>query len=231
VLKIRHAKVFAQMGLELDTVWSQSLLDASRNNTLIKIDCSSGVPVLERPTGQVNRSMGDVHPFGNPHYQLDPLNGKIIAANIARGLTQAEPANAGYFNARLKAFDNDIDAHMKVWNAKMAPARGAKVIDYHAELSYFANRFGLKIVGYIEPKPGVPPSPVHTHDLIHLVRDQHVKAVVMEQWYNPSVPNMIASETHCANVVIPTSVGGEADITTYTQLFDRIVAKLAPALK
>ena len=155
VLKIRRAKVFAQMGMELDTVWSQPLLDASRNGGLLKVDCSHGVAVLERPTGQVNRSMGDVHAAGNPHYQLDPLNGKVIAADLARAFSQADPADAAAFEAGRRAFAADIDGRMKGWTAAMARARGAKVIDYHAEFAYFAHRFGLKVVGTVEPKPGV----------------------------------------------------------------------------
>ena len=130
-----------------------------------------------------------------------------------------------------RAFAADIDGRMKGWTAAMARARGAKVIDYHAEFAYFAHRFGLKVVGTVEPKPGVPPTPVHTHELMHLVRDQHVKALITEQWYNSAVPNQIARDTGAVNVVIPTSVGGEADIQTYPQLFDRIIAKLAPVLK
>lgn len=231
VLKLRRAKVFAEMGLELDTVWSGGLLDASRNSSLIRVDCSAGVPVLERPTGQVNRSMGDVHPFGNPHYQLDPLNGKIIAANIERGLEQADPGDAAYFKAHLKAFDSEIDTRMKGWTARMAAARGTKVIDYHAEFSYFAHRFGIKIVDHVEPKPGVPPSPVHTQALINLVRQEHVKALITEQWYSVAVPALIARQTGAVNVVIPTSVGGLPEIKTYFDLFDVITAKLAPVLK
>lgn len=231
VLKIRRAKVFAQMGLELDTVWSQGLLDASRNTSMIKVDCSAGVPVLERPTGAVNRSMGDVHPYGNPHYHLDPENGKIIAANIERALVQADPGDQAYFAAHLKAFDAEIDRRMKVWSAKMAGARGKNVIDYHAEFAYFAHRFGIKVVGYVEPKPGVPPSPVHTQQLMTMVPQQHVKAIIVEQWYNRSVPDLIARQTHVPDVVIPTSVGGEASIHTYFDLFDNIIAKLAPVLK
>ena len=231
VLKIRRAKVFAQMGMELDTVWSQPLLDASRNGDMVRVDCSAGIPVLERPTGQVNRSLGDVHPAGNPHYQLDPENGKRIASTLAHAFGHADPADAAYFDQQLAAFNQDLDRRMAGWKARMAPCKGAKVIDYHAEFAYFAHRFGLKVVGYVEPKPGVPPTPVHTQQLMTLVREQHVKALITEQWYNVAVPNLIARETHAVNVVIPTSVGGEADIQTYPQLFDRIIDKLAPVLR
>lgn len=231
VLKIRHARVFAQMGLELDTVWSQGLLDASRNSSLLKVDCSAGVPVLEKPTGAVNRSMGDVHPFGNPHYQLDPANGKIIAANLERAFAQADPANAAVYAKNRAAFDAELDRRLKGWEARMAPVKGAKVIDYHAEFAYFAHRFGLKVVGYVEPKPGVPPSAAHNSELIKLVREEGVKALITEQWYNAAVPNQIAGTTHIKNVVIPTSVGGEPGDTTYFALFDDIVGKLEPALK
>ncbi|HEY9857469.1 MAG TPA: metal ABC transporter substrate-binding protein, partial [Stenomitos sp.] len=126
--------------------------------------------------------------------------------------------------------DSQLDQKLKEWQAKMAKARGAKVIDYHRELTYFANRFGLKVVGYVEPKPGVPPTPSHTQDLIQLVRNQKVKAIVMEQWYNQSTPQLIQRETGMPYVVIPTSVGGEPGVDTYFELFDRIIAKLAPVL-
>lgn len=229
VVKIRKADVFGKMGLELD-LWAQPLVDASRNSHLIQVDCSEGVPVLEKPTGAVNPSMGDVHPYGNPHYQLDPQNGKVIAENFVEAFKRADPADAAYFEERKNAFDSQLDQKLKEWQAKMAKARGAKVIDYHRELTYFANRFGLKVVGYVEPKPGVPPTPSHTQDLIQLVRNQKVKAIVMEQWYNQSTPQLIQRETGMPYVVIPTSVGGEPGVDTYFELFDRIIAKLAPVL-
>lgn len=229
VIKIRRADVFARMGLELD-LWAQPLIDASRNGHLLQVDCSEGIPVLEKPTGPVNPLMGDVHPEGNPHYHLDPVNGKRIAAHLVEALKRSDPADAAYFDEREQAFDRELDQKLKEWQARMAPARGAKVIDYHRELTYFAHRFDLKVVGYVEPKPGVPPTPSHTQDLIQLVRGQKVRAIVMEQWYNPSTPQLVQRATGMPYVVIPTSVGGEPGVETYFELFDRIVAKLAPVL-
>lgn len=229
VVKIRKADVFAKMGLELD-LWAQPLVEASRNNRLTLVDCSTGITTLEKPTGAVNPSMGDVHADGNPHYQLDPANGKIIAQSMVDALKRVDPADAAYFEDRKAAFNAELDRKLREWKAKMAPARGAKVIDYHRELAYFAHRFDLKVVGYVEPKPGVPPTPSHTQDLIRLAKAQKVKAIVMEQWYNQATPQLIQREAGTPYVVIPTSVGGEPGVDDYFDLFDRIIAKLAPVL-
>lgn len=231
VMKIRKADVFAMMGLELDTIWAQPLLEAARNNRLVQVDCSVGVPVLDKPSGAVNPSMGDVHALGNPHYQLDPANGRLIAQNLADAFSHADPAYAAYFEQNKEVFDKELGKRLKGWEAKMAPARGAKVLDYHREFTYFANRFGLKIVGTIEPKPGVPPTPLHTQDLVRLAKEQRVKAIVVEQWYNLSVPQLIQRQTGVPFVVIPTSVGGEPGVETYFDLFDRLISKLEPVLK
>lgn len=231
VVKIRKADVFAKMGLELDTVWAQPLVDAARNHRMVTVDCSEGIPILEKPTGAVNPSMGDVHPYGNPHYQMDPENGKVIAHNLAEAFERVDPKDAEVFEHNKATFDTELDRKVKEWEALMAPARGARVIDYHKELTYFAHRFGLKIVAFVEPKPGVPPTPAHTEDLVRLIKDQHVKAIVMEQWYNASTPQLLQRTTGVPYVVIPTSVGGEPEIHTYFELFDRVVAKLAPVLR
>lgn len=231
VMKIRKADVFVKMGLELDTIWAQPLLEAARNNRLVQVDCSVGVPVLDKPSEAVNPSMGDVHALGNPHYQLDPENGKLIAQSLAGAFSHADPAEAAFFEQNKQAFDKELGKRLKGWDAKMAQARGSKVIDYHKEFTYFANRFGLKIVGTIEPKPGVPPTPLHTQDLVRLAKEQHVKAIVVEQWYNLSVPQLIQRQTGVPFVVIPTSVGGEPGVETYFDLFDRLISKLEPVLK
>lgn len=231
VMKLRKADVFAKMGLELDTIWAQPLLEAARNNRLLQVDCSNGIPVLDKPSGTLNPSMGDVHALGNPHYQLDPENGKHIAANLAEAFSHADPADAAYFEENKQAFDHELGKRLKGWEAKMAAARGSKVIDYHKEFTYFANRFGLKIVGTIEPKPGVPPTPLHTQALVRIAKEQHVKAIVVEQWYNLSVPQLIQRQTGAPAVVIPTSVGGEPGVDSYFDLFDRLVSKFEPVLK
>lgn len=231
VMKIRDAKVFCEVGLALDSVWDRPLLDAAQNNHLLKVNCSEGLHVLEKPTGQVNMSMGDVHPYGNPHYQMDPESGKVMASNIEGALEQVDPDDAATFAANLKKFDAEIDAKMKVWTKEMAPVRGANFFDYHQEFTYFAHRFGLHIVGTVEPKPGVPPTPSHTLDLIRIAKHEHVRATIVEQWFNTSVPAMIKRETGVPYVVIPTSVGGYPQIKTYFDLFDYVIPRIVAALK
>ncbi|HEY9721248.1 MAG TPA: metal ABC transporter substrate-binding protein [Oscillatoriaceae cyanobacterium] len=231
VMKIRRAQVFCEMGLALDSVWDRPLLDAAQNNDMVRVNCSTGLNVLEKPTGQVNMAMGDVHPYGNPHYQMDPESGKVIAANIESALEQVDPNDASTFAANEKKFDAELDAKMKVWTKEMAPLRGANFFDYHKEFTYFAHRFGLNIVGNVEPKPGVPPTPSHTLDLIRIAKHEHVRATIVEQWFNTETPAMIQREAGVPYVVIPTSVGGYPQIKTYFDLFDYVIPRLVAAAK
>ena len=236
LLLLRNADLLETVGLELEIGWLPPLLDQSRNanirpGTKGYLDVSHGAEILERPT-VVNRSMGDVHPLGNPHYWLDPANAVRIAIQIEQKLAELRPADAPYFAQRLNAFKVRINDANKRWLAAMAPYRGAKVVTYHRSWPNFARHFGLDVVDYVEPKPGVPPSPSHTFELINLMKAQHVKAILMEPYFDAKTPQSIAERTGAKLVVLYPSVGGAKSGTDdYFQLFDTNVANLVKALQ
>src|ERR1043166_2754528 len=237
LLLLRNADLLEVIGLELEIGWLPPLLDQSRNPRIQVgskgyLDVSNGVEILDRPTGAVNRSMGDVHPSGNPHYWLDPANAVRIAIQIRNRLGPLRPAATAYFDQRLNSFKLRINDANKRWLAMMAPYRGAKVITYHNSWPNFAKHFGLNVVGYVEPKPGVPPSPSHTFELINMMKAQHVKAILMEPYFDAKTPQSIAERTGAKLVVLYPSVGGAKSGTDdYIQLFDTNVANLVKALK
>lgn len=233
---LRNAELLEAVGLELEIGWLPPLLDQSRNpnirpGTKGYLDISHGVEILDRPT-VVNRSMGDVHPLGNPHFWLDPANAVRIAIQIEQKLAELRPADGPYFAQRLNAFKIRINDANKRWLAALAPYRGAKVVTYHNSWPNFAKHFGLDVVNYVEPKPGVPPSPSHTFELINLMKAQHVKAILMEPYFDAKTPQSIAERTGAKLVVLYPSVGGAKSGTDdYFQLFDTNVANLVKALK
>jgi zinc/manganese transport system substrate-binding protein len=236
LLLLRNADLLEVVGLELEIGWLPPLLDQSRNpnirpGTKGYLDISHGVEILDRPT-VVNRSMGDVHPLGNPHFWLDPANAVRIAIQIEQKLAELRPADAAYFAQRLSAFKVRINDANKRWLAALAPYRGAKVVTYHNSWPNFARHFGLDVVAYVEPKPGVPPSPSHTFELINMMKQQHVKAILMEPYFDAKTPQSIAERTGAKLVVLYPSVGGAKSGTDdYFQLFDTNVANLVKALK
>jgi ABC-type Zn uptake system ZnuABC Zn-binding protein ZnuA len=190
------------------------------------------VEILDRPTGPVDRSMGDVHPQGNPHYWLDPANAVRIAIQAEQRLSQLRPADGPYFKSRLEQFKKRINEANKRWTATLAPYRGARIVTYHNSWPNFARRYGLNVVGYVEPKPGVPPSPSHTFDLINQMKREKVKVILMEPYFDHKTPQSIADRTGATLVVIYPSVGGAKSGTDdYFQLFDMNIANLVKALK
>lgn len=237
LMLLRDADLLAVVGLELEIGWLPPLLDQSRNEKIRPgqkgyLDVSRGVEILDRPTGTVNRSMGDVHPMGNPHYWLDPANAVRIAIQMAKKLEEIDPADTQYYETRLNDFKIRMNDANKRWLAAFAPFKGAKVVTYHNSWPNFARHFGLNVVGYVEPKPGVPPSPSHTFELMNLMKDQGVKAIVMEPYFDSKTPQSIADKTGAHLVVLYPSVGGAKTGTDdYFQLFDTNVALLLKALK
>jgi zinc/manganese transport system substrate-binding protein len=237
LLTLRDADLLEVVGLDLEIGWLPPLLDQSRNNRIRPgspgyLDLSRGVEILDKPSGAVNRSMGDVHAGGNPHYWLDPANAVRIAMQIEKKLSELRPADAPYFQQRLNSFKLRMNEANQRWTAMMAPYRGAKIVTYHRSWSNLAKRFGLNVVGFVEPKPGVPPSPSHTFELIKLMKDQRVKAIVMEPYFDHKTPQSIAERTGAKLVVLYPSVGGAKSGTAdYFQTFDRNLSTLIEALK
>jgi ABC-type Zn uptake system ZnuABC Zn-binding protein ZnuA len=235
ILKLSKADLLIVAGLELEIGYLPPLIDQSRNAKIHPggrgyLDVSVGCDILERPTGQVTRAMGDVHPYGNPHYWTDPDNGRIIARSIAAKLSALDPANRAAYEKNLAAFETRLAEKDKEWLAKMAPYANAKVITFHRSWPNFAKHFKLDVVGEIEPKPGIPPSPTHTLEIINLITSDKIKAIMVEPYFDLKTPKYIAEKTGAAVVVTYPSVGGLPEIKNYFDLFDYDIGALVKAL-
>lgn len=237
ILAVNRADLYVAVGRELEIGWLPPLLTSSRNAKIQPgargyLDASLNVRILEIPTGQITRAMGDVHPLGNPHYWLDPGNGRLIAQAIRNKLTELAPADKAYFAQRYDAFDKRLAAAEARWDGIMAPFKGTKVVTYHRSWPNFMARFGLEVVGYVEPKPGIPPSPSHTLDLVEEMKRSNIKTIVVEPYFSLKTPQAIAAQVPGAKVlVLAPSVGGVKEVTDYIQLFDYNVNLLAGTLK
>jgi len=236
IMSVSRADLLVVVGRELEIGWLPPLVSRSSNAKIQPgskgyLDASLTVKILEIPTGQITRAMGDVHPSGNPHYWLDPGNGRLIAQAIEQKLTELDPADKAYFAQRYADFDKRLAAGEKRWDAMMAPYKGTKIVTYHRSWPNFMDRFGLDVMGYVEPKPGIPPSPSHTIELIAAMKAQGVKLVVMESYFDAKTPEKIALEAGGKVVTLAPSVGGEKAATDYIQLFEFNVTTMAAALK
>jgi zinc/manganese transport system substrate-binding protein len=236
VLKLNKADLLIAVGRELEIGWLPPLITQSRNSRIQPgsdryLDASLTARILEIPTGQITRAMGDVHPSGNPHYWLDPENGKRIAKAIEGKLAAISPPDGAYFAQHEEDFEKRVSEGEKRWLAMMAPYKGTKVVTYHRSWPNFAERFGLDVIGYVEPKPGIPPSPSHTLEVIREMKRQNVKIIMVEPYFDLKTPDSIARETGAKVLVMPPSVGGEKEITDYIKLFDYDVKLLVDAIK
>jgi zinc/manganese transport system substrate-binding protein len=236
ILKLQKADVLIAVGRELEIGWLPPLVQQSRNSRIQPgadgyLDASLNAQILEIPTGQITRAMGDVHPQGNPHYWLDPENGKRVAKSIADKFSQLRPNDKAVFEQRLGDFTTRLDAAEKRWLAAMAPYKGTKMVTYHRSFPNFAERFGLEIIGYVEPRPGIPPTPQHTLDLINEMKRQNVKLVLVEPYFDLKTPNAIGRETGAQVLVMPPSVGGVKEVGDYFKLFDYDVNLVVEAIK
>jgi zinc/manganese transport system substrate-binding protein len=236
ILKLHDADLLVVIGRELEIGWLPPLLTQSRN---VKIqvgspgylDASLGVRILDIPTGQITRAMGDVHPTGNPHYWLDPDNGRIIARSIAAALSRIAPADKAYFDQRYADFDRRLTAAQQRWTAAMAPYKGTKVVTYHRSWPNFTERFGLDVIGYVEPKPGIPPSPSHTIQLIAEMKRQNVKLILVEPYFDTKTPESIARGVGGKVLVLTPSVGGVKEAGNFIALFDHNINLLTSTLQ
>jgi zinc/manganese transport system substrate-binding protein len=236
ILKLQKADVLVAVGRELEIGWLPPLIQQSRNGRIQPgadgyLDASLTAQILEIPTGQITRAMGDVHPQGNPHYWLDPENGKRMAQAMAEKFSQLRPNDRATFQQRLADFSTRLDAAMKGWLAQMAPYKGTKMVTYHRSFPNFAERFGLVIVGYVEPRPGIPPTPQHTLDLMNEMKRQNVKLVLVEPYFDLKTPNSIGRDTGAQVLVVPPSVGGVKEVSDYFKLFDYDINLVVDAIK
>jgi zinc/manganese transport system substrate-binding protein len=236
VMKLHSADLLIAVGRDLEVGWLPALVTQSRNAKIQPggsgyLDASRTARILEVPTGQITRAMGDVHPQGNPHYWLDPRNGRRIAQAIQEKLAAVRPDDAAYFGQRYAAFEQKLAAAEKRWDALLGPYKGTKVVTYHRSWANFVDRFGLDVVGYVEPRPGIPPSPAHTLGLMKAMRQQGVKLILVEPYFDTRTPASIARETGARLLVLTPSVGGVKEATDYIALFDHDVKLLADTLK
>ena len=236
ILKLQKADILILVGRELEIGWLPPLIQQSRNSKIQVgadgyLDASLQARILEVPQGQITRAEGDVHPLGNPHYWMDPENGKIIAREIFDKFVRFRPNDGAYFEQRLNSFLSRVSDSEKRWIDMMAPYKGTKVVTYHRSFPNFADRFGLDIVGYVEPKPGIPPTPQHTLDLINDMKRMNVKLVLVEPYFDLKTPNAIGRATGAEVMVMPPSVGGVKEVTDYFKLFDYDLNLLIAAIK
>ncbi len=233
--QMQDADAFIKVGLDLD-MWNEALLEGSRNENIYQgspghIDASVGCEILEIPTVKLSKSEGHIHIYGNPHYWLDPLNGIKIMDNICRGLSIISPDDAAYFKQNKEKYAKKIKDALAGWEKKMEPYKGCKIVTYHSSWPNFAKRFGLEVAGYVEPKPGVPPTANDIANLIGIMKADNVKVIVMEPFYSDQVPKLVAEKTGAVLLVLPPSVEGVEEIKTYTDLFDYNIGKLVEAFK
>jgi ABC-type Zn uptake system ZnuABC Zn-binding protein ZnuA len=236
ILKLNRADLLVVVGRELEIGWLPPLITQSRNGKLTRgaagyLDVSLTAKILDVPTGPVTRAMGDVHPLGNPHYWLDPGNGRRMAQAIQRKLSEVSPGDAAYFAGRFADFDKRLAEAEKRWDAQMAPYRGLKVVTYHRSWANFVDRFGLDVMGYVEPRPGIPPSPGHTFDLTREMKRLGVKIILVEPYFDLKTPNAIARDTGARVLVMAPAVGAEKEITDYITLFEYDINLLVTAIK
>lgn len=221
MVRVSRADLYLKVGMDLD-YWAQSVIDGSRNARLTVLDCSTAVPLdrrLEVPD-RVDPSMGDVHKFGNPHYWLDPENGRLVARSIAGALSKIDAAGAAGYRSRLAAFEARLDARLESWRKAAAGLSGLPILTYHNSWPYFCRAFGIVVSGWLEPKPGVKPSPSHVAKLVGQVKSEGIALIAYEPYFESRTPQLIGRQTGVPVVVLAPSVGGVPEVTDYLGLFD-----------
>jgi zinc/manganese transport system substrate-binding protein len=236
VLKLSKADLLVVAGLELEIGYLPPLVDQSRNDAIRPgargyLDASVGCDILQRPTTQVTRAMGDVHPYGNPHYWTDPENGRVIARAIAAKLSELDPGGKAQYDQNLAAFEKKLAEKIREWDGKMTPYAGTKVVTFHDSWPNFAKHFKLTVAGHVEPKPGIPPTPSHTLEIINLIQSEKIPLMLVEPYFDRKTPDAIASKTGATVVTFYPSVGGVPAIKDYFGLFDYDIDAFVTAMK
>ncbi len=228
IRKVARADLLLLIGAELEIGWLPALLDSARNRKVMPgatgfLDFSSSVRLLGVPTGPVDRSMGDVHPMGNPHYWLNPGNGILMARAISHRLGDLDPDHQDEYEANFAAFEAMLKSKIQVWREEMAVLSRAPVIAYHTSFIYLADAFGFEIVDQIEPKPGIAPSASHLNRLVARIENENISLIIMEPFYNQRPARYLNEQTGIRVAVVPQSVGAQPEIKAYPDLFDEIV--------
>jgi ABC-type Zn uptake system ZnuABC Zn-binding protein ZnuA len=236
LIKLRKADVFMEVGRDLEVGWAPGLLNNARNAKILPggqgfVDASNGVKILELG-GRVGREMGDVHPLGNPHYWLDPENALPIAANIRDALIRNDAAGRAAYESRYADFQRQLQTRIAGWKKRAGELKldGMKVVTYHRSWPYFAQAFGVQVVEYVEPRPGVPPTPKHVQELTEMMKTQGVKLLIVEPYFDPKLPSQIARNAGSAIVILPPSVGATPAAADYFSLFDAQLDLIQKAL-
>jgi ABC-type Zn uptake system ZnuABC Zn-binding protein ZnuA len=235
MLKLNQADLFVHGGLDAEP-WRDNLVKGARNPRVLPgksgdVDMSSNVELLDVPTGKVDRSMGDVHAFGNPHYQLSPANAQRMAATLTRAMTAADPKNAQVYKDNAVKLVNDLADTHRALREQLAPYSGLRVVTFHPAWGYFADSFGLTVAGTIEPKPGITPSPAQVRDLVERMKAEGVKVVIVETYSDQNLAASVAERAGAKIVRLPDHVRGVPEADTYQNLFRHNVAKLIEAAK
>jgi ABC-type Zn uptake system ZnuABC Zn-binding protein ZnuA len=235
MVKVRRADLLVVNGLELD-LWAEVVVQGANNPKVLpgapgRVDASEGLLVLEVPTAKVDRSMGDVHPVGNPHYTMDPGMAAQITANILNGLVRLQPQSRPAFEKNRAAFLAAVEQAMGRWAATLAPFKGAKVVQYHPVFVYLFTRFGLVKGGAIEDRPGIPATPGHLSRLIQEMKQERIKLVVVEPWNDVKLAERVAQEAGAKVRVLAAAVGAVKEAQTYLDTVDYNVRTLAEGLR
>ena len=235
IVTLNRADVLIEGGAELELGWLPPLLSSARNDRIStgapgRIVASQGITMLEIPA-TFDRSKGDVHPYGNPHFLLDPLNVKTVAAQMADHFGQVDPGGRAGFQANLKAFDAQVDAKLAEWQQQLAPFRGAKIVTYHKDFVYLAERFGLTVAETLEPKPGIAPSPAHLAAVIATMKAEQVRVILVQPYQNRKTAETVARQTGAVVLDIPQQPGALKGTESYFLLMDYMVRTLATGLQ
>jgi zinc/manganese transport system substrate-binding protein len=235
IVTLSRADALIEGGAELELGWLPPLLENSRNGKISagapgRIVASDGIKLLEVPTS-FDRSKGDVHSLGNPHFMIDPVNVKIVARNIADHFAQIDPKSAATYRGNLTRFNTKLDAKYADWQKQLAPYRGAKIVTYHKDFVYLANRFGLNIVDELEPKPGIAPSPAHLAQVIGKMKANNAKVILVQPFQNRRTAETVARQTGAVVVDMPQQPGARSNTNTYFDLMDNVVSTLVGAFQ
>jgi ABC-type Zn uptake system ZnuABC Zn-binding protein ZnuA len=230
MMKLKRADLFLMVGMELE-LWAPQIIDGSRNTSLRVVDLSHNISKLEVPTGRIDASQGDVHRFGNPHYWLDPRNIPTVLGDIVAALAAQSPGDEQFFRRNADDYLRKLDAKIRDWEARMKPFAGSRIITFHKSWSYFAEWIGLVVAGYVEPKPGIPPSPSHTAELLRMSKAGNIRAIVVEPFYDLSAPELIARGSGAQVVKLVTSVGGNTAAKDYLGMMEYNISTLEGALR
>jgi zinc/manganese transport system substrate-binding protein len=235
-VKLRNADLLVDVGADLEIGWLPPLVNQSRNGKIQpggtgRLTAANVVTLLDQPTGPVDRSLGDLHPAGNPHFLTDPRRAVQVAGAIAERLSQLDPAGAEGYATRKADFARRVDAALARWKAALAPEKGRPVLTRHRTLTYFFDWTGLRSEGELEPRPGVPPPPAHLAELVGVAKRDGVKAIVVENYYDTKSADVVAQHSGAKVVQIPGDVGGEPGASTYEAYVDTLVRRIGEAAR